>query len=229
MPPRTYLVSILTMTDALWCLPYCIPAAARMVTRYQWVGIPRRSRRFHHRSSIHDFLREPKIQPETQGRRWMVTGRTASSSGHHWRYLASNRSLFVRLDRCACSYTLDRAHHLFSPVRLWHGPRFPELLQLSDRLVPPSCRFRPRCQLRTPIVVRCWLPSLCIAHVPKPRRQLGLYAHCLFSPSMCAFTTVSRVSRPHCKVANDIAYSTSRADRFDDFPSTVEKPMTWDR
>lgn len=159
----------------------------------------------------------------------MATGRTASSSGHHWRYLASHRSLFVRLDRCACSYTLDRAHHLFSSIRLRNGPRLPQLFQLPHRLLPSPRRICPRRQLCPPIIIRCRLPSLCIAHVPKPRSQLGLYAHCLFGPCLCASTSVSRVNRPHCNTANDIAYSTSRADRFDDSQSTVEKPMTLDR
>jgi hypothetical protein len=159
----------------------------------------------------------------------MATGRTASSSGHHWRDLASHRSLFVCLDRCACSYTLDRAHHLFSSIRLRNGPRLPQLFQLPHRLVSPPRRFRPCCQLCPPIVVWCRLSSLCIANVPKPRRQLGLYPYCLFSTRLYSSTYVSSVYHRCRNVANSIVYSTSRADRSDDFPSTVEKPMTLDR
>ena len=197
-----------------------------MVTRYQWIGIPRCSRRFHHRSGLHDLLREPKIQQETQGRRRLATGRTASPSGHHWRYLASHRSLFVRVDRCACPYTLDRAHYLFSSIRLWNGACLPQLLQLSHRLVPSTRCFRSRRQLCPSIVVRRRVPSLCIANVPKPGRQLGLYPDCLFGSRLYPSTYVSRIKACRCYLANSIACSTSRADRFDDSQSTVEKPMT---
>ena len=159
----------------------------------------------------------------------MATRRTASSSGYHWRYLASHRSLFVRVDRCACPYTLDRAHHLFSSIRLRDGPRLPQLLQLPHRLLSPSCRIRSRSQLCPSIIIRCRLPSLCIANVPKPRSQLGLYTHRIFGPCLCASTTVSRTVHRHSDRANGTASFTSRVDRFDDSQSTVEKPMTLDR
>lgn len=100
-------------------------------------------------------------------------------------------AILVCLDRCTCSYTLDRTHHLLSTIRMWDGARFPVLLQLPHRRLPVTCSIGVGRQLGPPIPVRCRVPIVCHTHVCQSRCQLGLYSHRLSGSSLRPAPSVS--------------------------------------
>jgi hypothetical protein len=58
------------------------------------------------------------------------------------------------MDSISREYPLDRTHHLLCAIRLRHGARLSELLQLLDRLVPLARRFSVGCQFG--VAVALW-------------------------------------------------------------------------